>query len=142
MKTIEVTNDEWEAITLFRATKQAVEKLEEAPTLYSGYTEEQIQIIIDGGYLVRTDGSDWTTSIKQFDPGTGLYLLATGHDYKEIQLVREVGHVQPWFGGEYDGSPADLVMTYDGERWLGGRAGWDQRTWPDVTKYILVEKAE
>ncbi|HIJ23064.1 MAG TPA: hypothetical protein HPP64_09130, partial [Gammaproteobacteria bacterium] len=52
MKTIEVTNDEWEAITLFRATKQAVEKLEEAPALYSGYTEEQIQIIIDGGYLV------------------------------------------------------------------------------------------
>ena len=154
MKTIEVTNDEWEAITLFRATKQAVEKLEEAPALYSGYTEEQIQIIIDGGYLVT--GSVHPDSTECSWPDNQFYKIETFRkDWKDpfhivdklmrfryIRLVREVGHIQPWFGGEYAGSPDDLVTTYDGERWLGGRAGWDQRTWPDVTKYILVEKAE
>jgi hypothetical protein len=123
------------------------------PTLYSGYTEEQIQIIIDGGYLVT--GSVHPDSTECSWPDNQFYKIETFRkDWKDpfhivdkltrfryIRLVREVGHIQPWFGGEYDGSPDDIVTTYDGERWLGGRAGWDQRTWPDVTKYILVEKS-
>ena len=113
---------------------------------WSGFTEAQIQRIIDEEFLVL--GYDGYVTVYKFhknsiDPFE--MKQSTGRFFRQIELVREVGIRQPWFGGEYDGHPDDVVVYRMGSsEWLMGSSGGRAKDigWSVVTEYILLEKAQ
>jgi hypothetical protein len=110
------------------------------PKLYSGYTEEQIERIIDGGYLVSGPQLDFTEFRKVIKHNKGRFKVSQEEWITSIQLVREVGIRQPWFGDEYDGHPDDLVWCISRDRLTGFCSAQDV-TWEEVTEFILLEAA-
>ena len=114
----------------------------EEPKFYSGYTEEQIRRIIEGGYLCKL-GSNQSNigKLSAFDNQfTSPFKASNGASYQYITLIREVGIRQPWFGGEYDGHLNDLVHCL----FKGGTrrtSSAEPISWESVTEYTLLEVA-
>ena len=114
---------------------------DEPPKLYSGYTEEQIQRIIKGGYLIYYGDSKVHYKLLGLkkDEVCRYRLNDDTWGSSNIKLVRDVGIKQPWFGGEYDGNKFDPVLFEI--------AGWpwscptvaQNISWEYVTDYILLE---
>jgi hypothetical protein len=126
----------------------------EEPKTYSGFTEEQIQRIIDEGYQVS--GSVYPDTPETPWPQGPFYKLEKYRKdseqpfqaidmlirFKYIRLVREVGIRQPWFGGEYDGNPKDIVFVKYDPVYQAYHDSADYFDWDNVKEYILMEKSK
>lgn len=130
---------------LERELEQRKSQHKEEPT-YSGFTKTQIRRIIAEGFWVYAvyEGCGYYTCVDDFDTEIETepeFLLSTGKFVKEIKLVRQVGTRQPWFGGEYDGHPDDMVLVrLDDGNWFRIVHKAVTVNWEDVAEYILLER--
>jgi len=128
--------------------QQQINELKSEPEekRFSGFTEAQIQRIIDEGFLVTGDGKgvhNLLRKLKSFSPTCrplAPFQTNDGRTFKDISLVREIGIRQPNFNPQYDGHEYDRVLVNTGQ-WYGHEThlACDIDNWQDVKEFIVVE---
>lgn len=109
--------------------------------LYSGFTEAQIQRVIDEGVYVSIAGRSGRFKVKKFNSNSSQpFIISNTIKRKKIKLVREVGIRQPNFSPQYASDENDRVIINTGQGYgYETHLVCDIDNWQDVKEFIVVE---
>jgi hypothetical protein len=120
---------------------------------FCGYNDRQLAQIYKEQYLCRFQGSEsdpryYITTMGRLPVVSDASVIDTNENiWESFQVLRGVGHVQPWFGDKnYEGHPRDIVVV---TKWDAPTIEYHCDTdlaidinWELVREFIVIQKAE